>query len=79
MQPEERDPDNPLIRQVSLNVVYTLTASLYFVQNSHYTSGGHLDPLSSVLMLAGVAGVIAVLTRRRSALWLLLSFLARLL
>ncbi|HVU09819.1 MAG TPA: glycosyltransferase family 39 protein [Phototrophicaceae bacterium] len=66
---------SPLLQQILPNTIYTLGASVYFDARSHYTSGAHLDPISSVLMLVGIAGLIAVAARRRIALWLLLSFL----
>jgi hypothetical protein len=75
-QSEVNGISNPILQQVIPNVVYTLGATLYFDLNTHYVSGAHLDPLSSMLMIAGVTGVIAILSKRRSALWLLLSFLA---
>lgn len=72
---EMRDLSNPFVQQIIPNAVYSLGASLYFDTNSHYTSGAHLDPLTSVLMLAGIAGLIAIMTKRRVVLWLLTSFL----
>ena len=66
----------PVTQQILPNVFYTLGASLYFELNTHYTSGAHLDPISSALFIAGIAGLIAVMTRRRLAIWLLISFLA---
>ncbi len=67
---------NPLLQQILPNTLYTLTGTLYFDENSHYVSGQNLDPLSSLLMIAGIAGLIAALLQRRVALWLLISFAA---
>ena len=75
-EPEREDLTNPFVQQVIPNVLYTLGGSLHFDVNSHYTSGALLDPLSSFFMLAGIAGAVAAAFRRRTALWLLLSFLA---
>ncbi|MEO8392999.1 MAG: glycosyltransferase family 39 protein [Chloroflexota bacterium] len=72
---EMKDLTNPLFQQVIPNAIYVLGASLSFDQNSHYLSGAHSDPLTSALILAGIAGLIAVAMRRRVAIWLLLSFL----
>ncbi len=66
---------NPLLQQILPNIAYTLGATLYFNLNSHYVSGAHLDPLSDILLILGVAGLIATLLRKRVALWLLISFL----
>ncbi|MEP7198529.1 MAG: glycosyltransferase family 39 protein, partial [Chloroflexota bacterium] len=65
---------NNLTEQVIPNVLYTATASLAFLGHSHYVSGAHLDPLASLLMLLGVASIIAMLRRQRFAWWLLISF-----
>lgn len=72
---EMKDVSDPLLQQLVPNVLYTLSASLYFDQKSHYISGALLDPISSILMLLGVTGLITVATKRYTALLLLLSFL----
>ena len=65
---------NNLTEQVIPNFLYTLNASLSFQGHSHYVYGAHLDPLSSILMLLGIAAAIAAFRRSRVALWLLASF-----
>ncbi|HEV2037364.1 MAG TPA: hypothetical protein VGQ96_02065, partial [Candidatus Eremiobacteraceae bacterium] len=65
---------NNLTEQVLPNFLYTLNASLSFQGHSHYVYGAHLDPLSSILMLLGLAAAIAAMRRSRMALWLLVSF-----
>ena len=66
---------NPLFQQIVPNAVYLLSASLTFNDNSHYVSGAHSDPLTSALLLVGIAGLMAIVTRRCVAAWLLISFL----
>ncbi len=65
---------NALTEQVLPNFVYALSAPLAFQGHSHYVSGAHADPLSAVLVLLGVGGLLVAVTRSRLALWLLLSF-----
>jgi len=66
---------NPLTEQILPNVLYTLTANLYFVQESHYITGALVDPVTGALLLVGVAGMITIMFRRSVIMWLLLGFL----
>ncbi len=66
---------NNLTEQVLPNFAYTLTASLTFQGHSHFISGAHLDPLSSMLMLLGLGVLLTQIFKRRLAVWALVSFL----
>ncbi|GEM_PF-4894181 len=61
-------------QQIIPNFLYSLTSHLYFARSTHYVAFAHLDPLSSVLMMMGIATVIMLALRRRFALWLLAAF-----
>lgn len=68
--------DNPLTQQILPNWIYMLLAFTSFPIDSHYVSGPHLDPASSIVMLIGLAMCVVVFLRSKIATWLLLTFLA---
>jgi len=65
-----------LIKNISLNMLYTSLSFLYIPEQTHYVSTGYMDPLSSIFIVMGFA-VLAKLAfgRNKSALFLALSFL----
>jgi hypothetical protein len=63
-----------LMQNILPNVLYTLTASLHFLHNSHYVTGALVDPITSMLLLVGVIGMITIMFKRAVILWLLVSF-----
>ena len=75
-QSEVKIIHSALTEQILPNFLYTLTATLHFNDNSHYVSGAHLDPISSLLMLVGLGWLLTKLWRWRVAIWLLGSFMA---
>jgi len=65
-----------LIKNISLNTLYTSLSFLYVPEQSHYVSTGYMDPISSVFIVMGFAYLIKLTFRRnKSALILALSFL----
>ncbi len=74
-QSEVKVVHSALTEQILPNFLYTLTATLHFNDDSHYMSGAHLDPLSSLLMLVGLGWLLTKLWRRVAS-WLVGSFVA---
>ena len=65
------------VQNVLRNMLYSSLSFLYTVSQSHYVSGGYLDPLSSAFVVIGFGLLIkAVFQRNKSAFFLVLSFLA---
>ena len=64
-----------LLKNISLNILYTSLSFLYIPDQTHYVSTGYMDPFSSVfIMIGSVFLVVLVFRRNKSALFLALSF-----
>lgn len=73
--PEAREVTNPLTERILPNVVYSLTANLYFANESHYITGPLADPITNILLLVGVTGMLVIMFQRSVIMWLLLGFI----
>ena len=65
-----------LLKNISLNMLYTSLSFLYIPEQTHFVSTGYMDPISSFFIVIGfVYLAILAFRRNKSALFLALSFL----
>ncbi len=65
------------VQNVLHNTLYSALSYLYSISQSHYVSGGYLDPLSSIFVVMGLVLLVkAVFPLNKPALFLVLSFLS---
>ncbi|MBN1681356.1 MAG: glycosyltransferase family 39 protein [Anaerolineae bacterium] len=65
---------DPWTEQIRPNIWYTLMANVYLTRKSHYVLGPHLDPVSALLMMAGMGYLISRSWRDSVALFLVLGY-----
>lgn len=73
IQSEVASTSAELAKQILQNLVTGLQVFLVSNRHSHFVVGPHVDPITAVLMLAGLAAGLVALRRRRALAWLLSS------
>ena len=58
-------------RQLLQNLVAGFQAFLISNHNTHFVAGPHVDPITAVLMLAGLSALVVALRQRMALAWLL--------